>query len=152
MNCVATNAPGGAEHGQASGRPRCRRGADAGAVGTVNDVTFEVTRGVTRPVWEPDAGTMALYDKARGVAKATGLELPTAAPAAARTAISPARWASRRWTASVSAAPAHTLNEHIVSGALPSATADGRPAGELDEGFGAFPMAQDAPCLGRVRK
>ena len=38
----------------------------------VNDVTFKVTRGVTRPVWEPDAGTMALYDKARGIASGAG--------------------------------------------------------------------------------
>ena len=44
--------------------------------GTANDVTFKVTRGVTRPVWEPDAGTMALYEKARGLAKAMGIELP----------------------------------------------------------------------------
>jgi len=40
--------------------------------GTANDVTFKVTRGVTRPVWEPDAGTMALYEKARGRGKTNG--------------------------------------------------------------------------------
>ena len=28
--------------------------------GSANDVSFTVTRGVTRPVWEPDAGTLAL--------------------------------------------------------------------------------------------
>ena len=44
--------------------------------GTANDVTFKVTRGVTRPVWEPDAGTLALYEKAKGVAKTMGVELP----------------------------------------------------------------------------
>jgi glutamate carboxypeptidase len=31
------------------------------------DVAFEVTRGVTRPVWEPDDGTMALYRMAREI-------------------------------------------------------------------------------------
>jgi glutamate carboxypeptidase len=44
--------------------------------GTANDVTFTVTRGVTRPVWEPNAGTMALYEKAKGIAGDLGMELP----------------------------------------------------------------------------
>jgi glutamate carboxypeptidase len=43
--------------------------------GTEDDVTFKVTRGVTRPVWEPDAGTMALYDKARAVASDLGFDI-----------------------------------------------------------------------------
>jgi glutamate carboxypeptidase len=33
------------------------------------------TRGVTRPVWEPDAGTMALYRQARGIAAELGFDL-----------------------------------------------------------------------------
>jgi glutamate carboxypeptidase len=37
---------------------------------------FRVERGVVRPVWEPDAGTMALCEAARGVAGALGYELP----------------------------------------------------------------------------
>lgn len=36
---------------------------------------FTVTRGVTRPVWEPDAGTMALYEIARSVALELGVDL-----------------------------------------------------------------------------
>jgi len=36
---------------------------------------FHVERGVTRPVWEPDAGTMALYERARELARGLGLEL-----------------------------------------------------------------------------
>jgi glutamate carboxypeptidase len=36
---------------------------------------FSVTRGVTRPVWEPDAGTMALYERARGIADELGWSL-----------------------------------------------------------------------------
>ncbi len=43
--------------------------------GTKNDVVFTVTRGVTRPVWEPGAGTMALYEKARGIARDLGFDL-----------------------------------------------------------------------------
>src|SRR3569833_3151241 len=44
--------------------------------GTANDVSFKVTRGVTRPVWEPDAGTIALYEKAKGIAESLGAKLP----------------------------------------------------------------------------
>ncbi|APO70413.1 glutamate carboxypeptidase protein (plasmid) [Rhizobium gallicum] len=40
-----------------------------------NDVKLEVTRGVTRPVWEPDAGTMALYHVAKQVAADIGFDL-----------------------------------------------------------------------------
>lgn len=43
--------------------------------GVTNNVTFTVTRGVTRPVWEPNAGTIRLYDKARQIAKTLGTEL-----------------------------------------------------------------------------
>ena len=38
-----------------------------------DDVRFTVTRGVTRPVWEPDAETMALYETARGIAQGARL-------------------------------------------------------------------------------
>jgi glutamate carboxypeptidase len=43
---------------------------------TVNDVTFKVTRGVTRPVWEPDPRSMALYETAREMAALLGTKLP----------------------------------------------------------------------------
>jgi glutamate carboxypeptidase len=36
---------------------------------------FTVTRGVTRPVWEPDAGTMQLYDIARELGRELGIDL-----------------------------------------------------------------------------
>src|ERR1700737_179375 len=42
---------------------------------TDDDCTFKVMRGVTRPVWEPDTGTMALYEKVRGVARQLGIDL-----------------------------------------------------------------------------
>ena len=44
--------------------------------GTADDVTFTVTRGVTRPVWEPDDATMALYETARRIAKSLGFDIP----------------------------------------------------------------------------
>jgi glutamate carboxypeptidase len=43
--------------------------------GTHDDVRFEVTRGVTRPVWQPDEGTMRLYEIARTIARNLGVDL-----------------------------------------------------------------------------
>lgn len=43
--------------------------------GEANDVIVEVTRGVTRPVWEPNDGTMALYGIAREVARELGFDM-----------------------------------------------------------------------------
>jgi glutamate carboxypeptidase len=40
-----------------------------------NDVEFQVTRGVTRPVWEPDAKGTALYETARRIGAGIGLTL-----------------------------------------------------------------------------
>src|SRR3954466_7373583 len=40
-----------------------------------NEVQFRVTRGVTRPVWEPDAAGMALYERARAVASRLGFHI-----------------------------------------------------------------------------
>ncbi len=77
VNCVATTCTGEALS-MAKRQADLDRGVERmlALSGTTNDVTFNVTRGVTRPVWEPDAGTMALYEKARGVAKATGRRAP----------------------------------------------------------------------------
>jgi len=44
--------------------------------GEENGVIFEVTRGVTRPVWEPDQpGTMAMYDLAKEICGEMGFDL-----------------------------------------------------------------------------
>lgn len=43
--------------------------------GVEHDVAFEVTRGVTRPVWEPSEATLAMYETARRLAEPLGLEL-----------------------------------------------------------------------------
>jgi glutamate carboxypeptidase len=40
-----------------------------------NDIAFEVKRGVTRPVWEPDSGTMHLYETAKKIAAQLGQDL-----------------------------------------------------------------------------
>ena len=82
--------------------------------GTSNDVTFNVTRGVTRPVWEPDAGTMALYEKARGVAKAMGVELPHGSAGGGSDGnFTGAMGIPTLDGLGVRGADAHTLNEHI---------------------------------------
>ncbi len=41
-----------------------------------NDTQFKVTRGVTRPVWEPDGRTIALWEHARGIAMGLGFDIP----------------------------------------------------------------------------
>jgi glutamate carboxypeptidase len=38
-------------------------------------VGFKVERSVVRPVWEPDAGTLELYERARSIAASLGFEL-----------------------------------------------------------------------------
>ena len=64
VNCVATTCTGEALS-MAKRQADLDRGVERmlALSGTSNDVTFKVTRGVTRPVWEPDAGTMALYEQ-----------------------------------------------------------------------------------------
>ncbi|NOG69242.1 M20/M25/M40 family metallo-hydrolase [Roseicella sp. DB1501] len=42
---------------------------------TGNDVQLAVTRGVTRPVWEPDEKVMALYGTARQIAQRIGFDI-----------------------------------------------------------------------------
>ena len=42
---------------------------------TADDVAFTVTRGVTRPVWEPSAATLALYETARQLASSIGFAI-----------------------------------------------------------------------------
>lgn len=74
VNCVASSCTG-----EALSMAKRQEDLDAGVErmlalsGTENDVTFKVTRGVTRPVWEPNAGTMALYEKAKVIAKVVGI-------------------------------------------------------------------------------
>jgi glutamate carboxypeptidase len=77
VNCVATTC-------RAEALSMAKRQADLddgvermlALSGTADDVTFTVTRGVTRPVWEPDDATMALYETARRIAKSLGFDIP----------------------------------------------------------------------------
>ena len=77
VNCVAT-------HCDAESLSMAKRQADLDAAvermlalrPTGNDVQLTVTRGVTRPVWEPDAAVLALHAKAEALAGRLGFALP----------------------------------------------------------------------------
>jgi glutamate carboxypeptidase len=76
VNCVATTC-------RAEALSMAKRQADLdqgvarmlAMAGTADDVSFNVTRGVTRPVWEPDGAVMALYERARGLARSLGFDI-----------------------------------------------------------------------------
>jgi glutamate carboxypeptidase len=76
VNCVATTCTG-----EALTMAKRQEDLDAGVARILalstqsNDVSFSVTRGVTRPVWEPDAKTMALYETARKIAATLGFDM-----------------------------------------------------------------------------
>jgi glutamate carboxypeptidase len=79
VNCVAT-------HCDAEALSMAKRQADLDAAvermlaldGSGGEVALRVTRGVTRPVWEPEAKGLALYELARSMAARLGLDLPHA--------------------------------------------------------------------------
>ena len=79
VNCVPTTC-----RGEALSMAKRQADLDRGVErmlalsGTADDVSYEVTRGVTRPVWEPDGRTMEIYEIARSIAREMGQELPHA--------------------------------------------------------------------------
>jgi glutamate carboxypeptidase len=116
VNCVASSCTG-----EALSMAKRQADLDKGIErmmalnGTSTDVTFKVTRGVTRPVWEPNAGTMALYEKARELAKQIGMELPHGSAGGG----SDANFTGAMGIPTLDGlgprgADPHTLNEHIV--------------------------------------
>jgi glutamate carboxypeptidase len=115
VNCVATTCTGEALS-MAKRQADLDRGVERmlALSGTSNDVTFKVTRGVTRPVWEADAGTMALYEKARDVAASMGLDLPHGSAGGGSDGnFTGAMGVPTLDGLGVRGADAHTLNEHI---------------------------------------
>jgi glutamate carboxypeptidase len=115
VNCVATSCTGEALS-MAKRQADLDRGVERmlALSGTANDVTFKVTRGVTRPVWEADAGTMALYERARGIAKELGFDLPHASAGGGSDGnFTGAMGIPTLDGLGVRGADAHTLNEHI---------------------------------------
>ena len=77
VNCVATRCTG-----EALSMARRQHDLDAGVERIMalshhsDELSFLVTRGVTRPVWEPDASGMALYEKAQTIAQSLGFAIP----------------------------------------------------------------------------
>ena len=121
VNCVASRATGEALS-MAKRQSDLDRGVERmlALSGTANDVTFTVTRGVTRPVWEPNAATMALYEKARAVAKDIGIDITHGSAGGG----SDANFTGAMGIATLDGLGmrgngAHTLNEHIEVDSLP---------------------------------
>src|ERR1700712_2890028 len=115
LNCVATTCTGEALS-MAKRQADLDRGVERmlARSGDANDVTFKVTRGVTRPVWEPDAGGMALYEKARAVARAMGIDLPHGSAGGGSDGnFTGAMGIPTLDGLGVRGGDAHTLNEHI---------------------------------------
>ena len=80
---------------------------------------FTVTRGVTRPVWEPGEATMKVYEVARGVAADLGFDLPHGSAGGG----SDANFTGAAGIASLDGlgllgAGYHTLEEHIEVASL----------------------------------
>lgn len=76
VNCVTTTCVG-----EALSMAKRQEDLDRGVAAMLNlrassnEVQFKVTRGVTRPVWEPDAKGMGLYEVARGIAQGLGYHI-----------------------------------------------------------------------------
>lgn len=88
--------------------------------GTWNEVAFTVTRGVTRPVWEPDGGTMALYEIGRQVAADIGFDLTHGSAGGGSDGnFTGALGIPTLDSIGVRGAGLHTLNEHIEIDSLP---------------------------------
>ncbi|CAH0213032.1 M20/M25/M40 family metallo-hydrolase [Roseomonas sp. CECT 9278] len=84
-----------------------------------NDVTLEVTRGVTRPVWEPDAKGMALYEHARNIAQLIGFDIPHQSSGGGSDGnFTGAMGVATLDGLGVQGALAHTLEEHVLVDSL----------------------------------
>ncbi len=78
------------------------------------DVKFSVTRGVTRPVWEPDDACKALYQHAAGLATSLGFEISAQMSGGGSDGnFTGAMGIPTLDSLGVRGAGLHTLNEHI---------------------------------------
>jgi glutamate carboxypeptidase len=84
-----------------------------------NEVALEVKRGVTRPVWEPDGGVMALYGHARRLATSLGFDISHQSSGGGSDGnFTGAMGIPTLDGLGVGGAGAHTLDEHIAVGTL----------------------------------
>lgn len=120
VNCVAT-------HCDAEVLSMAKRQADLDAgvarmlalQPAAADVAVAVKRGVTRPVWEPDAATMALYEVARGIAGRLGFDIPSQSSGGGSDGnFTGAMGIPTLDGLGVAGGGAHTLDEHIAIGSL----------------------------------
>jgi glutamate carboxypeptidase len=116
VNCVAASCAA-----EALSMARRQEDLDCGVArmlalsGHANDVQFKVTRGVTRPVWEPGTATRALYEVALSVARGLGFDIPAqSAGGGSDGNFTGALGIPTLDGLGVQGANAHTLDEHIV--------------------------------------
>jgi len=116
VNCVSTTCTG-----EALSMAKRQEDLDRGVArmlvlsASSNDVQFKVTRGVTRPVWEPDGKVMALYETARGIARELGYDISSQSSGGGSDGnFTCAMGIATLDGLGVQGAGAHTLDEHIV--------------------------------------
>ncbi len=116
VNCVSTTCTG-----EALSMAKRQEDLDHGVArmltlsASSNDVQFKVTRGVTRPVWEPDSKVIALYETARGIARELGYEISSQSSGGGSDGnFTGAMGIATLDGLGVQGAGAHTLDEHIV--------------------------------------
>jgi glutamate carboxypeptidase len=116
VNCVTTTCTG-----EALSMAKKQEDLDRGVAAMLaiqpssNDVQFKVTRGVTRPVWEPDAKGMALYDRARSIAQSLGFDIAHQSSGGGSDGnFTGAMGIATLDGLGVQGAGAHTLGEHIM--------------------------------------
>lgn len=120
VNCVSTTCIGEALS-MAKRQEDLDRGVAAmlGLRASGNDVAFKVTRGVTRPVWEPDPRGMALYGVARDIARGLGFDIPSQSSGGGSDGnFTGAMGIATLDGLGVQGAGVHTLNEHILVDSL----------------------------------
>jgi glutamate carboxypeptidase len=84
-----------------------------------NDLQFKVTRGVTRPVWEPNPKGLALYDMARRLALGLGYDIRSQSSGGGSDGnFTGAMGIATLDGLGVAGAGAHTLDEHILIDSL----------------------------------
>jgi glutamate carboxypeptidase len=116
VNCVSTTCTG-----EALSMAKRQEDLDHGVArmlalsASLNDVQFRVTRGVTRPIWEPDSKVMALYETARGIARELGYGISSQSSGGGSDGnFTGAMGIATLDGLGVQGAGAHTLDEHIV--------------------------------------
>jgi len=115
VNCVSTTCTGEALS-MAKRQEDLDRGVEAMLAlrASSNEVQFQVSRGVTRPVWEADAKGMALYETAKGIAGDLGYSInPQSSGGGSDGNFTGAMGIPTLDGLGVAGAGAHTLDEHI---------------------------------------